>query len=132
MIEFYIDRITNVEIDKEKVREQFNCIIREYKESINKNDQDLNLLDKDELCELIVRLREQLFSSTLSTTDRNLSNDKILRDLFEQSRTQTELLEKITQNLSNPIDCKTIIKLSMAFMFVWTVKTHIIDAYLKL
>jgi hypothetical protein len=116
------------------MREKFNTIIREYKESINKSDQDLDLLDKEELCKLIIRLKEELFIDTLSTSNseqRNLNNNKILRDLFEQSQTQTELLKKIVEILSKPIDFKTVIKLSLAFIFVWTVKTHIIDAYLK-
>jgi Fe2+ transport system protein B len=121
------------------MREQFNASIREYKESINKRDHDLHLLEKEELCELIVRLRERLFNDTLSTSDiddsnceqRNQNNDQILRDLFEQSRNQTELLEKMTEIFSKPINFKTIIKLSLAFIFIWTVKTHIIDAYTK-
>jgi hypothetical protein len=146
LIEFhYIDRTINlhsndndrnIQMNNEIMREKFNTIIREYKESINKNNQDLHSLDKEELCELIIRLRERLFNDTLSSSvnnnRRNLNNDKILRDLFEQSQNQTELWKKITEILSKPIDFKTIIKLSLAFMFVWTVKTHIIDAYMKL
>lgn len=124
------------------MREQFNLIINNYKESVNENNKDLKALNRDELCQLVVQLREQLFTNTASLTlspppsyksleEENINNNQFLRDIFEQSRNQTELLEKITQNLSNPLDCKTIIKLSMAFLFTWTVKTHIIDAYLK-
>ena len=100
---------------------------------------NLALLDKDELCELIYHLRNRLFNDTLSTPDsvnmvceeQNHHNDQILRHLFEQSQNQTALLAKITNILSQPTDLKTIVKLSLAVLFVWTVKTHIIDAYLK-
>ncbi len=47
------------------------------------------------------------FNNNLSTSDnddtnreqKNRNNDQILRDLFEQSRNQTELLEKMTDFL---------------------------------
>ncbi len=80
-----------------------------------------------------------MFDDTLSISEndnrnceqRNVNNDQILHDLFEQSRTQIELLRKIIEILSKLNVFKTIIKLSLAFLFIWTVKTHIIDAYTK-
>ncbi len=80
-----------------------------------------------------------MFNDTLSTSDnndntrvqQNRSTDPTIRNLFEQSQNQTELLRNITEALAKLSDFKTIIKLSLAFMFAWTVKTHIIDAYLK-
>jgi hypothetical protein len=119
------------------MRERFDQIIREYKESINKINHDLHSLQPAELEELINRLREQLFSdiSSSSTNNNNNSTEQntnvILRELFQQSHNQTELLRKLIEILPNLNDLKTIAKLVAACLFVWTVKTHIIDAYIK-
>jgi translation initiation factor 2 alpha subunit (eIF-2alpha) len=122
------DENLNAWANNQRKREQFSKIIREYKRSINKHEQDLNSLDKEELCELIRRLKDRLYDDPLSTFD---SNEENINDILIKVNNQTELLNKIIELLSKPIDFKTIIKLSMAFLFVWTVKTHIIDAYLK-
>jgi uncharacterized membrane protein len=145
LIQFhYIDRLTveknrNLEVYNQKKREQLNTLIREFKESINENDDDLQSLAKEELCQLVNHIRERLFNDTLSTSNtddrnrvqQNRRTDPMIRNLFEQSQNQTELLRKITEILSNPIDSKTIIKLALVVLFIWTFKTHIIDAYIK-
>jgi hypothetical protein len=87
-------------------------------------------LKKEELYELIKRLQEQFFNGVLSTFDnnnknceqKNLDNCQVLRELFEQSRNQTELLRNITEILSKLSVIKTIIKLSLTFLFMWTAK----------
>ena len=99
----------------------------------------MNSLTKEELTQLVHYVRERLFKETLSASEnsqsdhqqRNRNEDLLVRSLFEQSRTQTELLQRMTEILSQPIDFKTIIKLALVFLFVWTVKTHIIDVYIK-
>lgn len=125
------------------MHEQFDKIIREYKESINKSNEDLKLLDKEQLCELIIRLRERLFDDSLLSSNHNPrnseeqnlnnnnNNNQILQEMFKHVKTQTELLQQINETLSKATDFKSIVKLSMAVLFTWTVKTHIIDAYLK-
>ncbi len=145
LIQFhYIDRLTlennrNLQAYNQKKREQFDTLIREFKESINKSDDDLQSLTKEELCQLVNHIRERLFNDILSTSDNN-DNTRVqqnrttvptIRTLFEESQSQTELLRKITEILSNPIDSKTIIKLALVVLFIWTLKTHIIDAYIK-
>ena len=122
-------------IRNENIREKFDTIIREYQQSLARNDYQLESLNQQELCELIVLLRERLCNHTPATTNEctqtQQKNDQILKDLFQQSRNQTALLANINTILSKPTDIKTVAKLSLAVLFVWTVKTHIIDACLK-
>lgn len=127
-------------IRNENIREKFDTIIREYQQSLARNDYQLESLNQQELCELIVLLRERLCNhtpaitndvSTNQCTQTQQKNDQILKDLFQQSRNQTALLANINTILSKPTDIKTVAKLSLAVLFVWTVKTHIIDACLK-
>lgn len=91
----------------------------------------MNSLTKEELTQLVHYIRERLFKETRTTSERSRNDDSLIRSLFEQSRTQTELLQRMTEILSQPIDFKTMIKLALVFLFVWTVKTHIIDVYIK-
>jgi len=122
-------------IRNENIREKFDTIIREYQQSLARNDYQLESLNQQELCELIVLLRERLCNHTPAITNEcaqtQQKNDQILKDLFQQSRNQTALLANINTILSKPTDIKTVAKLSLAVLFVWTVKTHIIDACLK-
>ncbi len=134
-----IENNRNLQAYNQRKREEFDTLIREFKESINKSDDDLQSLTKEELCQLVTHMRERLFSETLSTSgnndntpvQQNRTTDPTIRNLFEQSQNQTELLRRITEMLSNPIDSKTIIKLALVVLFIWTLKTHIIDAYIK-
>lgn len=123
----------------QRKREQFDTLISEFKESINKSDHDLQSLTPEELCQLFNHFREHLFNDTLTTSANNNCNreqqhqniDPIMRDLFEQSRNIAQLLRKITEILSNPIDLKTIIKMASTVLLIWTFKTHVIDAFTK-
>lgn len=102
-----------------------DVIINEFKQSINKTDDDLQALSKEELCQLIHFLRKRLFNN-----NREQPNQAI-NYLLEPSENQRELLQKLIDILSNPISFTTMIKLSLLFLFIWIVETHTIDFYIK-
>lgn len=116
-------------------RKRYQTIIQEFEDTIIINNEALKLLTKEELVKLIVHLRCQLFNNSLLTTENdeetNDNNNQILRNLFDQSHNLTELMTKITETLPKLTSLKTIIQLSLTYIFVWTVKTHIAPAYSK-
>lgn len=116
-------------------REQYQNIIKEFTYATNRNDKILKFLTKEELIKLIIQLRDQLFNKNLLTTENdgetNDNNNQILHDLFNRSHNLAELLKGITETLPKQTNIKTIIQLSLAYIFIWTVKAHIIPAYSK-
>ncbi len=92
---------------KQRMCEQFDATIDEFKRTINKSNDDLQSLTKEELCQLVYHIKERLFNDTLSTSKNN--DDKMICHRVEQAQNQTELLQKISDILSNPMDFRTLI-----------------------
>jgi hypothetical protein len=120
---------------------RFDAIIREYKKSIKKKRPNLNKLQRNELSDLIIKLRQELFTETsqvLSDSERsdeedekqNNTDDQFLQQLLTRSLDQNELLlrlvdrlttpQPVEQNNSHNIDLDAIIKVILAIMLLYT------------
>ena len=119
---------------------RFDAIIREYKSSIKKKRQHLNRLKRNELSDLIIKLRQELFTETsqaLSDTERSdeedekkTNDDQFLQQLLTRSLDQNEILLGLVDRLTTPqpternnppnIDMDGIIKVIIAIMLLWT------------
>lgn len=120
---------------------RFDTIIREYKRSINKKRQNLNKLKRNELTDLIVKLRQELFSETsqiLTDSDRSddedekktATDEEFLQQVLNRSLEQNELLLRLVDRLTTPqpvqptsshnLDLDGIIKVIIAIMILYT------------
>lgn len=119
---------------------RFDAIIREYKDSIQKKTHHLNRLKRSELADLIVKLRQELFSETsqvISDSERSddddekqKSDEQYLPELLRRSLDQNEVLLRLVDRLTTlqtvPIHRQThldfdgIIKVILAIMLLWT------------
>ena len=119
---------------------RFEAIIREYKQSIRKKRHHLNRLKRSELSDLIIKLRQELFSETsqvLSDSERSddedekqQSNDQFLQELLRRSLDQNQVLLNLVDRLTTPqpmephsqhsLDLNGIIKVVFAIMLLWT------------
>ena len=122
---------------------RFDAIIREYKREIKKRDHHLNKLKRNELSDLIVKLRQELFTETsqvLSDGDRseeedekqtnNSTDDQFLQQLLTRSLDQNEVLLRLVDRLTTPqptepnpsrnLDLDGIIKVILAIMLLYT------------
>jgi hypothetical protein len=119
---------------------RFDAIIREYKQSIQKTRHQLNRLKRNELSDLIMKLRQELFSETsqvLSDNERSddedekpKSDDQFLQELLHRSLDQNDLLLRLVDRLTTPqpmesnsrqrLDMDGIIKVIFAVMLLWT------------
>lgn len=120
---------------------RFDTIIRQYKQSINKKRQDLNKLQRNELSDLILKLRQELFTETsqiLTDSERsddedekkNQTDDQFLQHLLSRSLDQNELLLRLVDRLTTPqpaqpanapnLDIDGIIKVIIAIMLLYT------------
>jgi len=119
---------------------RFDAIIREYKDSIQKKTLHLNRLKRSELADLVVKLRQELFSETsqvISDSERSddedekqKSDENYLPELLRRSLDQNEVLLRLVDRLTTlqtaPIHRQThldfdgIIKVILAVMLLWT------------
>ena len=120
---------------------RFDTIIREYKRSINKKCQHLNKLKRNELADLIVKLRQELFNETsqiLTDSERSddedekklTTDDQFLQQLLHRSLDQNDLLLTLVDRLTTPqpvqptnsrnLDLDGIIKVIFAIMLLYT------------
>ena len=120
---------------------RFDAIIREYKRSINKKREHLNKLKRNELSDLIIKLRQELFTDTsqaLTDSERSdeedekqtHTDDQFLQQLLTRSLDQNELLLRLVDRLTTPqpveptnshhLDLDGIIKVILAIMLLYT------------
>ncbi|CAF1133056.1 unnamed protein product [Adineta steineri] len=124
---------------------RFDAIIREYKQSIKKKRHHLTRLKRSELSDLILKIRQELFTETsqvLSDGERsdeedekqnnnnNNNNEQYLQQLVTRSLDQNELLLKLVDRLTTPqpmeqnnsqnLNMDGIIKVIIAIMLLWT------------
>jgi hypothetical protein len=120
---------------------RFDAIIREYKHSIKKKRHPLNQLKRNELSDLIVKLRQELFTETsqvLSDGERSDEDDEkptriddqFFQQLLSRSQDQNELLLILVDRLTTPqpveqpnvpnLDLNGIIKVIVAIMLLYT------------
>lgn len=121
---------------------RFDAIIREYKRSIQKRHYHINKLKRNELSDLIVKLRQELFSETsqiLPDGERseeeddkqtNHTDDQFLQQLLTRSLDQNDVLLRLVDRLTTPqpiepnpsrnLDLDGIIKVILAIMLLYT------------
>ena len=121
---------------------RFDAIIREYKRSIKKHRHDLNQLKRNELSDLIVKLRQELFTETshaLTEEERSdeednkqimNTDDQLLQHLLTRSLDQNDVLLRLVDRLTTPqpvesnssrnLDLDGIIKVILAIMLLYT------------
>ncbi|CAF1291888.1 unnamed protein product [Rotaria sp. Silwood1] len=118
---------------------RFDAIIHEYKQSIKKKRHQLNRLKRNELSDLIVKLRQELFTETsqvLSDSDRSDDEDdkqhndnQILEQLLSRTLDQNDFLLRLVDRLTTPqpaeqnnthnLDVNAILKVILAVMILW-------------
>lgn len=116
------------------VRKRYQTIIEEFENTIDINNKVLKLLTKEELVKLILHLRDQLFNNSLLMVKygeemSGNNNNQTMRDLFNESQNLNEIMAKITEILPKQTDIKMMTQLSMAYIFIWIVKTQFTPAY---
>jgi glutamyl-tRNA reductase len=101
--------------------DSLTAVIRDFRESINQSNHDAQPMTEEEFSQFVNYIRRRVFinTSSLSQTGNNNSQE-ILEQILQHSRNQAESLRRITDILSNITETKTLIKLSLAFVFVWT------------
>ncbi|CAF0976644.1 unnamed protein product [Rotaria sordida] len=114
---------------------KFDSIIHEYKRIINKTNYHLNELNRNELFELIIKIRQELFHETTKILlDNKQSNEQDYKEFLQQfiNRTlkQNELLLKLINNLTrqqsieqhrrNNFNVDSIFKLVFGIILLWT------------
>ncbi|CAF1447334.1 unnamed protein product [Rotaria sordida] len=118
---------------------RFDDIIREYKQSIKKKRHQLTRLKRNELSDLIVKLRQELFTETsqvLTDSDRSDEEDEkqhndnhLLEQLLGRTLDQNDLLLRLVDRLTTPqptqqnnthnLDINAIFKVILAIMLLW-------------
>ncbi len=119
---------------------RFDTIIRQYKQSIKKKRQHLNRLKRNELSDLIIKLRQELFTETsqvLTDSERSDEEDEkqnndaqFLQHLLNRSLEQNDLLLSLVDRLTTPqpmerntpqnLNMDGIVKVILAIMLLWT------------
>jgi len=120
---------------------RFDAIIREYKQSIKKKRRHLNRLKRNELSELILKIRQELFTETSQVLltdgersdeddEKQNNDDQFLQQLLSRSLDQNELLlrlvdrlttpQPVEQNNSHNLDLDGIVKVILAIMLLYT------------
>jgi len=120
---------------------RFDAIIREYKRSIKKKPHHVNQLKRNELSDMIIKLRQELFTETsqvLSDGERsdeedekqNNNDNQFLQQLLTRSLEQNDVLlrlvdrlttpQPVQQNNSHNLDLDGIIKVILAIMLLYT------------
>ncbi|CAF0809847.1 unnamed protein product [Adineta ricciae] len=118
---------------------RFDAIIREYKHAIKKKSHQLNRLKRNELADLISKLRQELFIETTQVlTDSERSDeedekqhndDHLLQQLLSRSLDQNEFLLRLVDRLTTPqpmeqtnlqnLNMDGIFKVILAIMVLW-------------
>jgi len=120
---------------------RFDAIIREYKRSIKKQPHHVDQLKRNELSDMIIKLRQELFTETsqvLSDGERsdeedekqNNNDNQFLQQLLTRSLEQNDVLlrlvdrlttpQPVEQNNSHNLDLDGIIKVILAIMLLYT------------
>ena len=121
---------------------RFDAIIREYKRSVKTKRPPVNKLKRNELSDLIVKLRQELFtesSQVLTDGERSdeedekqiaQTDDQYLQQLLARSLDQNEILLRLVDRLTTPqpveahhprnLDLDGIIKVIIAIMLLYT------------
>jgi hypothetical protein len=120
---------------------RFDAIIREYKQSIKKKRRHLNRLKRNELSELILKIRQELFTETSQVLltdgersdeddEKQNNDDQFLQQLLSRSLDQNELLLRLVDRLTTPqpaeqnnshnLDLDGIVKVILAIMLLYT------------
>ncbi|CAF2680200.1 unnamed protein product [Rotaria sp. Silwood2] len=114
---------------------KFDSIIHEYKRTINKTKYHLNELNRNELCELIRKIRQELFNEktkTLLTIEQSNDEDykEFLQQFVDQKLKQNELLLKLIDDLTGQqsieqhrrhnFNVDSILKVLVGIMLLWT------------
>ncbi len=119
---------------------RFDAIIHQYKQSIKKKRQHLNRLKRNELSDLIIKLRQELFTETsqvLTDSERSDEEDEkqnndtqFLQHLLNRSLEQNDLLLSLVDRLTTPqpmerntpqnLNMDGIVKVILAIMLLWT------------
>ncbi|CAF1240606.1 unnamed protein product [Adineta ricciae] len=109
---------TNGQISHESLR----IVIREFKESINQIYNDAQPITEEEFPQFVDYIRQHVFSNEFQSSSTGHNNSQqILREILLHSRTQTECLRRITEILSNLTETRTVIKLSLAVVLLYTI-----------
>ncbi|CAF1593995.1 unnamed protein product [Adineta ricciae] len=118
---------------------RFDAIIREYKHAIKKKSHQLNRLKRNELADLVSKLRQELFTETTQVlTDSERSDDEdekqrnddhLLQQLLSRSLDQNEFLLRLVDRLTIPqpmeqtnlqnLNMDGIFKVILAIMVLW-------------
>ncbi|CAF3641022.1 unnamed protein product [Rotaria sp. Silwood1] len=113
---------------------RFDSIIYEYKRKINKTKYHLNELNRNELSELIGKIRQELFNEkTKILLNNEQSNDedykKFLQLFVDETLKQNELLLKLIDDLTKQqsieqyrrhnFNMNRILKVILGIMFLW-------------
>jgi phosphoenolpyruvate carboxylase len=116
--------IPNSSVSNQVSYDSLRAVISDFRESINQRNHDAQSMTEEEFPQFVNYIRQRIFTNTspLPHTGNNNSQE-ILQEILRHSQNQTEFLRRITDILSNLTETKTIIKLSLAFAFVWSMNT---------
>ena len=113
---------TDLSFNHQSQQDSLRTVIRDFRESINQSNQDAQPMSEEEFTQFVTYIRQRVFNNPPSSphTENNRSRE-ILDEILQNSRNQTEFLRRITEMLSSITETRTIIKLSLAFAFVWAI-----------
>ncbi|CAF3801924.1 unnamed protein product [Rotaria sp. Silwood1] len=115
---------TSTTITSANNRVHYDClraVIRDFRESIQQNNHDTQSMTEEEFSQFVNYIRQRVFTNTSSLSQTETNNTReILQELLRHSQNQTEFMRRITEILSSLTETRMIIKLSLAFAFVWT------------
>ncbi|CAF3630830.1 unnamed protein product [Rotaria socialis] len=124
--------VSSTLVENQNFQVALQTIVREFKRRVDQTYNDSEPITDAEVPELVRFVREQILhnnpsSSTIdnsSSQEQRINDQLTLRELLHHPRNQTELLKKIVEILSTMTEPRTIIKLSLAFMFIWTIRGY--------
>lgn len=113
---------TDTSVNNRIQYESLTAVIRDFRESINQSNHDAQPMTEEEFSQFVNYIRRRVLTNTprLPQTENNNFRE-ILEQILQHSQNQTEFLRRITDILSNITETRTVIKLSLAFVFVWTI-----------
>ncbi|UJR11557.1 hypothetical protein I4U23_015737 [Adineta vaga] len=113
---------TDTSADEQISPDALRVIIREFRESGNRIYNDAQPMTEEEFPQFINYLRQRVFTNNLQLpSTENNNSQETLHEILLHSRNQTELLQRITDILSNLTETRTIIKLSSFFVLLCTI-----------
>ena len=113
---------TDISINGQVSHESLRTVIREFKESINQIYNDAQPMTEEEFPQFVDYIRQHVFPNELQSSSTEYNNSQqILREILLHSRTQTECLRQITEILSTLTETRTVIKLSLAVVLLYTI-----------